>query len=163
MKRMVKHVERMRFRVHVQQRDIDGGKCGLVGLCMHKVAIERTLRNNDPKGGDHKTRVDTGIIKYTFKQGRYRAYLPKFPKRQLIIFDDEMEARAKAEKAGKKFVSAVKPHSYIVEAERYGTVTKLTRERMDAINRARNKRAAEGRPDQKTYNLRYRVRGLGSV
>jgi hypothetical protein len=158
-----KTVETISLKVEVIQRDIDEGVCGLVSKCMEKISIERALRKIDPKGGDHKVRIDAGIVKFVLKGYRWRGITPKIAKRSLIQFDNEAKARAKAEKAGVKHVSRVKPHSYRMEAERLTKIVPFTKERMAQVYAARERRAAEGRPDKKKYDLHHRVVGLGSV
>jgi hypothetical protein len=158
-----KTVEYLRIKVAVQQRDINGGLCGLVARCMHKVSIERSLRKIDNNGGDHKVRCDGSDVKFALNGYRWHGHMPKIAKNNLIQFDKERSARAKAEKAGLKFVSNVKPHTYTLEAERGSKITPFTRERMEQVYEARRRRAAEGRPDKKRYDLRYRVQGLGNV
>jgi hypothetical protein len=158
-----KTVETMSFMVEVIVRDIEEGKCRLIGLCMEKVAIERALRKLDLKGGDHKVRIDGGDLRYTYRGYRYHGHVPKVAKRALIQFDKEHKARARAERLGLPFKSKVQPHKYRVETIRGSKVEKFTRERMDQINAARERRKAEGRPDKKRYDLRYRVEGLGAV
>lgn len=158
-----KTVQTINIRVEVIQRDIDEGACGLIGKCMEKVAIERALRKIDPKGGDHHVRIDSGIVRFNLNGYRWRGITPKLPKRSLIQFDKERKARVKAENAGIKFVSKVKPHSYRMEAERLNKIVPFTRERMEQVYAARANRAAEGRPDKRKYDLKYRVEGLGAV
>jgi hypothetical protein len=161
--RATKTIETLNFLVNVIQRDIEDGKCMLISLCMHKVAIERALRKLDPEGGDHKVRVDRGCIKFNFQGHRYLAHLPRNAKLSLIQFDKERKARARAEREGVKFVSAVKSHSYRVEAVKGTKVLPFTRERQEQINAARRARVAAGLPDKTKYDLRHRVEGLGTV
>jgi hypothetical protein len=158
-----KTIDTLRFRVHTQQSDIDGGKCGRVQLCMEKIAVERALRKLDPKGGDHKVRIDAGILKFKLGGYRWTAITAKQAKRALILFDKERKARAKAERLGQPFVSKVKPHAFQVEAHKGMKIQQNTRERKDQINAARRKRVAEGKPDKRSFDLRYRIEGLGSV
>ena len=163
MKVQTKVVETVKLKVEVIQRDIDEGICGSTSKCMEKVSIERALRKKDPRGGDHKVRIDAGIVKFALRGYRWRGITPKVAKRSLIAFDKEAKARAKAEKAGVKHISRVKPHSYWLEAERLTKIVPFTKERMAQVNEARNRRAAEGRPDKKRYDLHTRVTGLGAV
>jgi hypothetical protein len=158
-----KIIETLGFRVHVQQRDIEEGKCMLVSRCMHKIAIERALRKLDLQGGDHKVRIDAGDLKFNFQGHRYHGHVPRAAKVSLKQFDKEQKARERAERQGVKFVSKVQPHSYRVEAVKGAEIQKFTPERQEQINEARRRRAAEGRPDKRTYDLRYRVEGLGTV
>lgn len=158
-----KTVETMRFAVEVLQRDIEEGKCMLVSRCMHKVAIERALRKIDPRGGDHKTKVDGQLVRFSLRGYRYQGLLPKSAKMSLLQFDKERRARAKAEKSGLKFLSKVRPMKYRLEVERGSKITPFTRERMEQVNAARRRRAAEGRPDKRNYDIRYRIEGLGAV
>jgi len=163
MKVSTKVVETISLKVDVIQRDIEEGKCGLISMCMEKVSIERALRKIDPKGGDHKVRIDAGIVKFNLNGYRWRGITPKVAKRSLIQFDKEGKARDKAAKAGIKFISRVKPHSYRMEAERLTKIVPFTRERMEQVYEARERRKIEGRPDKKKYDLHYRVVGLGAV
>ena len=163
MKTKTKTVETIGVSVAVQQRDIDEGKCNLVARCMHKIAIERALRTIDPKGGDHRTRCDGQIVRFNLNGYRWHGIMPKKAKMNLLAFDKERKERAKAEKAGEKFMSKVKPHTYRLEAERGGKIQPFTRERMEQVYKARRARAAEGRPDKRKYDIRYRIEGLGAV
>jgi hypothetical protein len=162
-RKATKIVETLSFRVHVQQRDIDDGKCMLVAKCMHKVAVERALRDLDPKGGDHKVRIDAQICKFNFQGYRYHALVPKPAKLNLLQFDKERKARARADRDGVKFVSKVRPHSYRLEAQKGTKIQPFTRERQEQVNEARRRRVAAGKPDKPKYDLRYRVEGLGTV
>ena len=162
MKLKTKIVETLKLRVDVQQRDIEEGKCNLVARCMHKVAIERALRKIDPKN-DHKVRCDGSIVRFALNGFRWHGIMPKIAKNNLLQFDKERRARDKAEKAGLKFVSKVKSHAYSLEVERGAKIIPFTRERREQVYDARRRRAAEGRPDKKKYDLRYRVQGLGNV
>src|SRR5262245_44929280 len=128
-----KTIETFSLTVHVNSRDIEGGKCRLITKCMHKVAIERELRNIDPKGGDHHVRCDAGLVKLNYQGYRWAGMLPKTPKLNLLKFDKESKERQKAEKAGLKFVSGVKPHAYKLEVVRGSKILAFTRERMEAI------------------------------
>lgn len=126
---------------------------------MEKVAIERALREMDPRAGDHRTRVDAGHIRFNFFGYKFEADTPRVAKASLIKFDTEEKARRKAEAAGIEFVSAVKPHSYMVEAVRLYKLKKITPERQEEMNRARQARAAAGfKP--KRYTLHKRVVGF---
>jgi hypothetical protein len=118
MKIQEKTIETVSFAVNVLKRDIEDGKCGLISMCMHKVAIERALRNLDPKGGDHRTKVDGGKIRFNLNGYRWESMSPKILKTTLIQFDRERKARVKAEQAGLKFQSKVNPVNYRVEAIR---------------------------------------------
>jgi hypothetical protein len=158
-----KTIETLGFRVHTQQRDIENGKCSLISLCMEKVAIERALRALDPKGGDHRVRIDGGDLKFNFQGYRYHGHVPRIAKLNIIQFDKERRARERAERKGEKFISKVGPHSYRVEATKGSKIQPFTRERQEQVNEARRRRAAEGRPDKQKYDLRYRVEGLGTV
>jgi hypothetical protein len=158
-----KTVETITFPVKVIQSDITQGKCGLISRCMHKVAIERALRLKDPRGGDHKVRIDGGNFRFTLRGHKWRGMTPVKVKQTLIVFDKERKKREKAERDGLPFASAVTPHSYRLEAVRGEKVQAFTRERMDQVNAARNRRKAEGRPDKTKYDLRHRVEGLGAA
>jgi len=163
LRKRTKTIETIGFTVHVQQRDIEGGKCSLISKCMHKIAIERQLRIMDPKGGDHRVRVDAQIVRFNYGGYRYHGLLPKPAKMALLQFDRERRAREKAEKAGNKFVSKVRPHMYRLEAERGAKTEAFTRERMEQVYAARRQRAAEGKPDKRKYDIRARIEGLGAV
>jgi hypothetical protein len=158
-----KTVETLSFRVKTQHRDIEEGKCGLISLCMERVAMERALRVIDPKGGDHHVKIDGGSFKFNFRGYHYNGITPKIAKLALIQFDKERRPRERAERNGEKFVSKVEPHSYRVEATKGTKVQQFTRERQEQVNEARRRRSAAGKPDQKKYDLRYRVQGLGTV
>lgn len=163
MRTRTKKIEQVAFKVNVLAKDISEGLCGLPGKCMEKIAIERVLRAKDPKGGDHHVRIDAGTVKFNLFGYRWRGIPPKIAKRSLIQFDKEEKARRKARKKGEEFTSKVQPHEYRLEAQKTTKIVPFTAERMKQVNAARNRRAAEGRPDRKDYNLRKRVVGLGSV
>jgi len=158
-----KLIETLKVSVSVLARDIQDGKCGLPGRCMEKVAIERSLRNIDPKGGDHKTKIDAGIIKFNLKGYRWSSPTPRKPKIALIQFDKEEKARKRADKLGVDFVSKVQPHSWKFVATKGDKIIPFTAERQKLVNEARRRRAAEGKPDRTDYNLHKRVVGLGNV
>jgi hypothetical protein len=158
-----KTVETMSFAVETSATDIQNGRCGLVAACMEKVAIERKLRKLDPRGGDHKVRIDGGQIRFNLGGYKWVAPTPKTAKVSLILFDRERKARARAERQGQAFRSKVQSHNYRIEAIRGNKIRPLTRERQEQINEARRRRAAAGKPDKKKYDLRYRVEGLGTV
>src|SRR4030095_4495067 len=111
-KHRTKTIETITFTVHTTATDIDHGKCGLISLCMEKVAIERTLRKLDPRGGDHKVRIDGGDIRFNLQGHKWHAITPKTAKRCLIAYDKERKARERAEKKGEIFKSQVQPHKY---------------------------------------------------
>ena len=163
MRTNTKIVETLNVSVAVLARDIKEGKCGLPGKCMERVAIERSLRNIDPKGGDHKTKIDAGIIKFNLGGYHWSAPTPRKPKLALIQFDKEEKARKRAEKDGLEFVSKVQPHNWTFVATKGSKIMPFTAERQKQINEARLTRAAEGRPDRTNYNLHKRVVGLGNV
>jgi hypothetical protein len=163
MKSRFKTIETFKLKVDVQQRDIDGGKCMLVSKCMHKVAIERALRNVDAKGGDHHVRCDGSDIKFNLDGSRWHAIMPKTGKTALLQFDKERKARDKAARLGLPFVSKVKPHKYVIECMKKGKIQPMTRDRQEQINAARRRRIAEGMPENRRYDLRYRIEGLGAV
>jgi hypothetical protein len=158
-----KTVETVNLHVRVITRDIREGLCGLPGRCMEKVAIERALREINPKGGDHKVRIDAGIIKFNLSGFRWTAPPPKTAKRALIQFDKEEKARKKAAKLGIDFVSKVEPHQYRIEAIKGDKIKPMTVERQKQINEARRRRIAEGRPDKPVYNLHKRIVGLAAT
>jgi hypothetical protein len=158
-----KTVETIRVKAHVGQRDIEEGKCGLISKCMGRIALERALRNLDPKGGDHKVKIDGGNVSFVLQGHRWRGFAPKELKCPLIQFDKERKARERAERLGLPFVTKVKPFTFTVEAHKGAKIQPFTRERQEQVNEARRKRAAEGRPDKRNYDLRYRVEGLGHV
>jgi hypothetical protein len=163
LKMQTKTIETIRLHVEVQNRDIIGGKCMLISKCMHKVAIERALRNRDPKGGDHRVRVDGSDVKFNLRGHRWHGNLPRKAKLKLLQFDKERNAREKAEREGIDFKSKVEPHGYTLEMVKGGAIQPFTRERQEQINAARRRRIAAGKPDNKHYDLRHRVQGLGTV
>jgi hypothetical protein len=162
-KTKIKTIETVSLTIHVIQRDIEEGKCGLISKCMHKIAIERELRRRDARGGDHRVRVDGSIVRFNLHGHRFEAILPKMPKKNLLQFDKERKARERAEKKGETFASKVHPHKYRIEATKGRAIVPLTRERQDQINAARRRRIESGKPDKPKYDLRYRVEGLGAV
>jgi hypothetical protein len=130
---------------------------------MEKIAIERALREMDPKGGDHKVRIDAGVVKFKLRGHQWQGIAPKLAKISLIQFDKEEKARNRARKAGEDFESKVKPHQYKLAATKGAKINPMTPERQKQINDARRKRVAEGRPDKTSYNLHKRVVGLANV
>jgi hypothetical protein len=157
-----KTIEVIEFPVTVTIRHISEGVCGSWSQCMEKLAIEQALRAIDPKGGDHRVRIDSGIIKFNLGGWKYEAPTPRIAKRSLIRFDSEQKARERAERKGETFVSKVKPHSYTVEARRVRKIEPMTRARQEQINAARRRRENEGRPDRE-YKLRQRIIGLSTI
>jgi hypothetical protein len=158
-----KTVETIRQQVTTLQSDIVAGKCGLIWLCMHKLAIERMLRDLDPKGGDHKVRIDGGTFRFHLGGYRWEGITPKPVKRSLIQFDKERKPKERAERLGIPFESKVKPQTYWIEAQKQGKIEPFTAERQKQINEARHRRKAEGRPDNYRSDLRFRIEGLGNV
>lgn len=158
-----KTVETIKLSIRVIARDITDGICGLPGKCMEKIAIERALREIDPKGGDHKVRIDGGVIKFNLRGYRWESITPKIPKRALLQFDREEKARMRARKLGEVFVSKVEPHQWQFEATKGAKINPMTPERQKQINEARQRRVTEGRPDRTSYNLHKRVVGLANV
>jgi hypothetical protein len=158
-----KLIETLSFSVSVLKSDINGGACMLISKCMHKIAIERALRKLDPRGGDHRTRVDGGNVKFNLRGYHWIAFAPKKLKTSLIVFDKEKRARARAERDGVEFVSKVVPHTYRVEAHRTSKIEPFTRERQEQVNEARRRRIAAGKPDKRNYDIRHRVEGMGAV
>jgi len=158
-----KTIEQLTVPVRVIERDISDGLCGLPGKCMEKIAIERALRELDPKGGDHKVRIDSGICKFKLRGYQWSATPPKIAKNSLIRFDGEEKARNRARKLGEKFESKVKPHQYKLHAVKGNKIVPMTPERQKQINDARRRRIEAGQPDRASYNLRKRVAGLGNV
>jgi hypothetical protein len=163
MKTHTKTIETISATVRVIARDIHDGECGMPGKCMEKIAIERALREIDPKGGDHKVRIDGGAIKFNLGGHRWSGMTPKKPKRALIQFDKEERARKRALKNGEAWESKVKPHSWKLEATKGNRIVPFTAERQKQIHEARRKRIAAGLPDRTNYNLHKRVVGLASV
>jgi len=158
-----KKIETVSVTVQVIARDIHEGECGMPGKCMEKIAIERALREIDPKGGDHKVRIDAGIIKFNLGGYRWSVPTPMKPKRALLMFDKEEEARKRALERGEVFVSKVKPHSWRLEAIKGSKIMPFTAERRMQVNEARRRRIAAGIPDRTNYDLHKRVVGLASV
>jgi hypothetical protein len=158
-----KTVETIRFKVRTIQRDIDGGRCGLISACMEKVAIERALRKFDPSGGDHRVKIDGGNFVFNLRGHRWRGFVPKAIKKMIIAYDHERPKQNKAQKLGQPFTSKIGPHEYTIEAHKQEKIQPFTRERQEQVNEARRRRVAEGRPDKQKYDLRYRVEGLGNV
>lgn len=159
----IKKIETLELRVDVLLRDIREGECCLPAKCMHKVATERKLRDIDPKGGDHRVRIDAGIIKFNLGGYRWSAVTPKRVKRSLLMFDREVTARKRAEKRGEVFVSKVVPHSWTMAAVKGSKIQPFTAERMQQVYEARRARKAAGIPDKASYDLHKRVLGLASV
>src|SRR5262245_7489812 len=158
-----KIVETIKVRVIVTATDIAEGLCLLISKCMEKIAIERALRKLDPRGGDHRVRIDGVQIRFNLDGHKWHALLPRPQKRMVIQFDHERKARERAKKRGEAFVSKVQPHRWIMEATKGDKIQPFTRERQEQVNAARRRRIAEGRPDKTHYDLRHRVEGMGAV
>jgi hypothetical protein len=160
MKHSFKKVEYLKYSCDVKQRFIDDAECRIASKCMIKVANELALRALDPTVAHHYSRVVAQVLTFNFKGFHYKALLPTKAYRALIKWDGEEKARKIAERAGEKFRSAVQPFTFRVVAERGMKVRKFDEARREQINAARNRRAAEGRPDKRTYTLRKRIVGL---
>jgi hypothetical protein len=158
-----KTIETITLPVRVIARDISDGLCGLPGKCMEKIAIERAARELDPKGGDHKVRIDAGRVKMKLRGYQWEGATPKIAKVSLIQFDKEERQRNRARKIGEDFESRVKPHQYKLVMVKGAKINPMTPERQKQINEARRKRVAEGKPDKTSYNLHKRVVGLANV
>ena len=158
-----KTIQVLRGTIHVTPRDIHDGECCIPNRCMIRISGERWLREIDPKGGDHKFRIDKGIIKFNLGGYHWWAPVPLKPKRALLMFDDELKARELAAKNGVPFVSKVKPFSWKIEAIRGDKIVPFTPERQQQINEARRRRIEAGLPDKPAYDLHRRVVGLASV
>jgi hypothetical protein len=159
----IKQIETITFEVEVRRADIQNGECATPSKCMHKIAIERALRDLDPKGGDHRTRVDGAVVRFNYKGHKWKAMTPKKAKVSLIQFDKETKKREEAGKKGLEFHSKVEPHKYVIEAIKDGKIVPMPPGRQEQINLARRKRILAGKPDKKKYTIRDRVIGLGSV
>jgi hypothetical protein len=162
-KTSTKTIELLKLHVAVIHRDIKEGECRLPAKCMHKVATERALRDIDPKGGDHKVRIDAGIVKCNLDGHHWEAILPKVPKKAQIKFDHEEKARKRAIKRGEQFHSKVQPHKFVLELIKGSKIIAFTAERMKQIYDARERQKREGRLPPRDYNLRKRVAGLAVI
>ena len=143
-------VATMKFRVNVNQGDIDNGECRIATCCMEKVAVTRALKKefNIPDEDVHHlhVKVDAGHIKVNDGGHHWEATTPKIAKASLIKFDRK---------------KSVEPHSYIVTATRGNKIAPMTAERRKQINLARAKRSAEGKPDREYKDITIRKRIVG--
>jgi len=148
MQTTTKKIETFRFRVNVNQSDIDAGECRLASQCMEKVAIARTLMNEHRGRSDAelRVRVDGGHIRFNLRGCYWKADTPKVAKAALIRFDHKQP---------------VEPHSYIVEARNVGKIKPIARERQDQVNAARRARIRAGQPDKVYQRLTLRKRIVG--
>jgi hypothetical protein len=161
-------VEKLKATAKVIQKDIDEGDCRCPENCMHKLAIARSLQSIDPSGGDHKIKVDAGIIIATIKGWKWRGILPLVAKRSLRQFDLEDKEREKAKKLGVKFKSAIKSHSYRFVLEKWKPVVKLGPRTEARLAQIRAARKARGETTGEKDHIRYsrwsrRVDGLGNI
>jgi len=119
--------------------------------CWHFVAIFAVLELLEP-GARHMVKVDAGHVKVNYCGYKYIADTPVFVKRSLMLFDlgryDEVVVRR-----------------YILRFRRLYKITKMTRERKDQINAARNARIAAGSDErQRRYScIRKRVEGFSGI
>lgn len=157
MKAKVQKTETLVYEVDVEQPDIDKSDCRKATKCMIQVANERTLRGMSG-ASNHHSRVDAGHLTFHWQGYRYIADMPKRGKAALIKFDAEDKKRRKAEKAGEKFISAVKPFALHLKARKLGKLPKNTAARREQISKARRLRVAGGQR-QERYTLRHRITG----
>jgi hypothetical protein len=129
---------------------------------MIRVGTERKLREMDPKGGDHKVRVDASGIRFKLRGHKYFGPLPKKAARAMVQWDREDKARKKAKRDGAAFSSKVQPFQFILEATKGAAIKPMTLERQKQINEARRKRILAGKPDKSNYSLHKRVVGLAA-
>ena len=156
----VRKIEIVKIGVHVSRADIQDGECLLANKCMVRVATGRTLRQLDPTEPNHHTRVDAGHIRFNLGGYHYSADTPKIAKHNLIAFDHEAKARAKAKRLGQPFVSKINPFDFTLVAFRGSKVGIITAARQQQINAARRRRVAAGNEKRKRYTLRHRVVGF---
>ena len=121
MRLITRKIEQFKFKVDVTQGDIDTGQCRLASKCMEKVAIARTLMNEygGKSDADLRVKVDAGHIKFNLRGYRWLADTPKIAKDNLIRFDRK---------------DPVKPHNYIVVANRRTKVVPPSPERQARVN-----------------------------
>ena len=162
MRTLTKTIEMLKLHVAVIYRDIQNAECRIPAKCMIRVATERKLRELDPKGGDHKVRVDASGIRFKLRGHKYFSPLPKKAARAMVQWDREDKARKKAKRDGVAFMSQVKPFQFIAEAIKGAAIKPLTAERQKQINEARRKRILAGKPDKQNYTLHKRVVGLAA-
>lgn len=143
-------VATMKFRVNVNQGDIENGECRVATRCMEKVAVTRALKKEfsipDDKVRDLHVRVDAGHIRFNYGGHHWDAPTPKIAKASLIKFDRK---------------KSVEPHSYVVSAIRKDKISPMTEDRKRQINIARAKRASEGKPDRAYRDITIRQRIVG--
>lgn len=160
---MVREITRvtttMKLTVNTGQAHIDEGECGLKFRCMEKLAVTTSLINilaRGPKGDPTPEEVrrlhvsvDGAFITFNFNGYRWKAPTPAVARNALIYLDQ-----------GRRHM--IKPHRYTITAERKSKIAPMNEDRREQINRARQRRAAEGRPD-KAYrdpSVHQRVVGL---
>jgi hypothetical protein len=162
MRTLTKTIELLKLHVAVIHRDIQNAECRIPAKCMIRVASERKLREIDPKGGDHKVRVDATGIRFKLRGHKYHGPLPKKAAKAMVQWDAEDKARKKAKRDGVEFHSQVKPFTFTLEAVKGAAIKPLTAERQKQINEARRKRILAGKPDKQNYTLHKRVIGIAA-
>lgn len=137
-KTRTKNVITMKIEVNTLQRDIDEGVCGLAVKCMEKLALTRGLIEQlgiKPDKVRHiHAKVDAGHMRFNYDGYRWSADTPRTPRNALIKFDEDKRL--------------VRPHRYSAVFVRGAKIAKMTEERKEQINEARERRALEGRPDK---------------
>jgi hypothetical protein len=158
---VVREVRRKIVTLHVSttQPHIDDGDCGLQYKCMEKLAVTQALINKlarelgrEPTPDEVRrlhVKVDGAFITFNYRGYRWKAPTPAVARNALIYFDQDRRWM-------------IKPHRYKITAERKSKIVALNDDRREQINRARDRRAAEGRAD-KVYrdpSIHQRIVGL---
>jgi hypothetical protein len=162
MRTLTKTIELLKLHVAIINRDIQNAECRIPAKCMIRVGTERKLREIDPKGGDHKVRVDASGIRFKLRGHKYHGPLPKKAAKAMLQWDREDKTRKKAKRDGIAFTSQVSPFQFTLEAVKGPAIKPLTAERQKQINDARRKRILAGKPDKQNYTLHKRVVGLAA-
>jgi hypothetical protein len=158
-KQTVKEVVTMKLSISTGQSHIDDGECGLPYKCMERLACTQALISvltndlgRDPTPEEVRrlhVKVDGAFISFNYNGYRWKAPTPAVARNALIYFDQ-----------GRRWM--IKPHRYKITAERKSKIVQFDDDRREQINRARQRRAAEGRPDNVTTkpSIHHRVVGL---
>jgi hypothetical protein len=134
------------MRIHVNQRNIDEGKCGDPNHCMIKVAVKHAI------GGHGYVNVDASGISITRRPDyREKAFMPRKVRELMLVFD-------KWGRGGRVGPCPVKPFSFKLTFVRTSSITKRDN---GAVNAKRRERIATGWK-QKKYDMRKRIAGIAT-
>ena len=119
--------------------------------CWHYVAINQIIELWEP-GVKHHVRVDAGHVRMNYRGWRYTADAPRHVKHSLMLFD-------------KKLYDRVHVRPYTLRFHRTSKIIKVTKERQEQIETARQKRIKAGTENYipKPMSLRQRVEGFSGI